>query len=330
MNNVQRFENLMSFKTVDRLPMIEWAFYWDKTIDRWYSEGLDRNITDVAEIRKSLGLDSYQQFWFRPLSKKCPEPECHGAPLIKDRKDYLELKPLLYPKQAFDVKTMETWAAEQKAGETVVWITFEGFFWFPRALFGIENHMYAFYDNPDLMHEMNSDLLEYHLWILNELGKIVTPNFMTFAEDMSYNHGPMLSKDSFDQFLAPYYKKIVPELKKRNIKTFVDSDGDIAQIIPWLIEVGLEGVLPLERMASVDVSQIRKDHPEFLLIGAFDKTVMHLGSEAMRTEFERLLPVMKQGGFIASVDHQTPPDVSLETYVEYISLLKEYCTRSAE
>jgi uroporphyrinogen-III decarboxylase len=60
------------------------------------------------------------------------------------------------------------------------------------------------------------------------------------------------------------------------------------------------------------------------LIGVFDKTIMHLGEAAMRKEFERLLPTMKQGGFIPSVDHQTPPDVSMENYRTYVRLLKEY------
>ncbi len=28
----------MSFKSVGRLPMIEWAGYWDKALDRWYGQ----------------------------------------------------------------------------------------------------------------------------------------------------------------------------------------------------------------------------------------------------------------------------------------------------
>ncbi len=52
--------------------------------------------------------------------------------------------------------------------------------------------------------------------------------------------------------------------------------------------------------------------------------VMSRGEAAMRAEFERLLPLMRQGGFIPSVDHQTPPGVSLENYRIYLKLLKEY------
>jgi len=88
--------------------------------------------------------------------------------------------------------------------------------------------------------------------------------------------------------------------------------------------VGLEGILPLERMAGVDVNRIRAHHPRWKMIGAFDKTVMHLGEARMRAEFERLLPVMRSGNFIPSVDHQTPPGVSLEQYRLYMQLLKEY------
>jgi len=38
------------------------------------------------------------------------------------------------------------------------------------------------------------------------------------------------------------------------------------------------------------------------------------GEAAIRAEFEWLVPLMKTGGFIPSVDHQTPPGVSLEQY----------------
>jgi hypothetical protein len=49
-----------------------------------------------------------------------------------------------------------------------------------------------------------------------------------------------------------------------------------------------------------------------------------MGEEAVRAEFERLVPLMKTGGFIPSVDHQTPPGVSLNNYRIYLRLLGEY------
>jgi len=51
---------------------------------------------------------------------------------------------------------------------------------------------------------------------------------------------------------------------------------------------------------------------------------MNQGEPAMRAEFERLAGLMRTGGFIPSVDHQTPPGVSLEDYRVYLRLLREY------
>lgn len=77
----------------------------------------------------------------------------------------------------------------------------------------------------------------------------------------------------------------------------------------------------------MDVNLIRETYPEWIMVGGFDKTVMHLGKEAMRAEFERILPAMRSGRYIPSVDHQTPPDVSVEQYEQYVALLKEYARR---
>jgi len=174
------------------------------------------------------------------------------------------------------------------------------------------------------MHRINRDLLAYSLRLLEQFCALCVPDFMTFAEDMSYNHGPMISRELFDEFMAPYYREITPRLHERGTTVFIDTDGDVTTLVPWLEGVGVQGFLPLERMAGVDVNQLRRDHPQLRMIGAFDKTVMHRGEARIRQEFQRLLPVMRSGGYIASVDHQTPPEVSLQDYQLYLRLLREY------
>lgn len=330
MNNKERFDNTMSFKKADRLPVIEWAPFWNKTLEKWYSQGLPREFTEASKIRDYFELDPYLQAKIRVFSPDSPVPAFEGAGFIKNEDEYEEFKKYLYPEEAFDTDLIKQWASLQKAGLAVIWFTLPGFFWHPRSLLGIEGHMMAFYDQPELILKANSDLLDFYLQKLDQFCSNCSAAFMTFSEDMSYNNGPMLSKELFDRFLAPFYNKIVPKLKQYNIIPFVDSDGLVDELIPWLKEVGIEGILPLERMAKVDVANIRRKHPDFKMIGGFDKTIMKNGKDAMRQEFERLLPVMEQGGYIPSVDHQTPPDVSIETYRDYVELLKEYAEKAVK
>jgi len=327
LNHARRFRAVMYFELADRLPMIEWAGWWNLTLERWQGEGLSRRVRNV---REHLGLDCYRQLWVAPRGAMFPYAAKHGEGVVESMDDYLKVRPHLYPAPNLTRnRELAKWARWQSEGRAVVWMTLDGFFWFPRTLLGIERHLLTFYEDPELMHQINSDLLGWNLRVVDDFCRVCAPQFMTLAEDMSYNHGPMCSKALFDEFLAPYYRGLVPALAERGILPMVDSDGDVTTLIPWLKEVGIQGILPLERMAGVDVAQIRRDHPDFRMIGAFDKMVMKRGEKAMRREFERLLPTMKTGGFIPSVDHQTPPDVSLETYRCYVGLLREYCERAA-
>lgn len=330
MNHVERFEAVMNFQPVDRLPRIEWAGYWDKTVERWRGEGLDPELKGAERIREHLGLDPYSQFWMGSFGSDTPRQSHHGSGIIRDEAGYDAVRETLYQVPDFSSDGAAKVRKENGEGSRVVWISLDGFFWHPRKLFGIEGHLFAFYDYPELMHRMNSDLVEYNLRALDKFcEQVCVPQFMTIAEDMSYNHGPMVSKELFDEFLAPCYRRLVPALRERGIRVMVDSDGDVMPLIPWLKDVGVEGILPLERMAGVDVARIRREHPGWLMIGGYDKMVMKDGEAAQRGEFERLLPAMKSGGFIPSVDHQTPPDVSLENYRVYLRLLEEYADKVA-
>ena len=186
--------------------------------------------------------------------------------------------------------------------------------------------MLAYHDQPELLHRINQDLLDFNLRLLDHIGQACVPTFLTIAEDMSYNHGPMISRRVCDDFMTPYYLRLLERVKEMKCVTIMDTDGDCTKLVPWLQSVGVEGVLPLERQAKVDGMALRNAYPTLRMIGHYNKLVMHLGERAMRNEFERLAPLMKTGGFIPSVDHQTPPAVSIEDYRLYLRLLDEYTT----
>jgi len=316
----------MNFQPVDHLPRWEWAMWWDKTIERWHQEGLpkDLHFSNVFGISEYLGLDPYIQFWFSTTESTIEATQHHTEGVVSSMDDYLKIRSQLFPDHSGAIESMRPWAEKQKEGEAVVWATLEGFFWFPRTLMDIERLSYAYYDQPELVHKINDDLLQFNLEIIQRMEKVCIPTFITFAEDMSYNHGPMISQKVFDEFMAPYYLKIMETLNELNVITIMDTDGDVTELVPWLNSVGIRGVLPLERQAGVDGNILREKYHDLFMIGHYNKLVMNQGEDTMRNEFERLVPIMKKGGFIPSVDHQTHPGVSFEQYRCYLKLLNEY------
>jgi hypothetical protein len=324
MNHVERFRAVMDFQPVDRLPRWEWAMWWDKTIERWKTEGLPGELSEVIDIARHFGLDPYQQYWFSTTDPTIGAVQHHVEGIVSNMDDYLRVLPKLYPDHGRAIESMRPWVALQADGEAVVWITLEGFFWFPRTLMGFTKVSLAFYDQPELIHRINRDLTEFNLKILDQIEKVGRPTFATIAEDMSYNNGPMISERHFDEFIAPYYRRIVPRLKEMGAAILIDTDGDVTRLVPWVMREGIDGVLPLERQAGVDGMKLRQQFPRLCMVGHFDKMTMTQGEAAMRNEFERLRPLMASGGFIPSVDHQTPPGVSMDSYLVFRRLLDEY------
>jgi len=124
---------------------------------------------------------------------------------------------------------MKPWAARQTAGEAVVWITIEGFFWFPRTLMGFVGLMYAFIETPELIHSMNEDLLRFNLGLLEQIDRACVPTFLTIAEDMSFNNGPMIGENLFAEFIAPYYRRLLPHVSLDQYRAYLTLLNEYTQ-----------------------------------------------------------------------------------------------------
>ena len=240
MNHVERFRAVMNFQQVDRLPRWEWAMWWDETIDRWYGEELEANLTDIFDIHEYFGLDPYKQYWFSTTEATIEAEQHHVEGVVSNMDDYLNHIHHLFPDHSKAIEGMTPWFKRQKQGDAVVWITLEGFFWFPRTMMGFTKLMMAYYDQPELLHKINKDLLDFNLQLLEQIAKVGNTVFMTIAEDMSYNNGPMISRALMDEFLSPYYEKLLARAKEMDILTIVDTDGDVTLLVPWLLDNGIE------------------------------------------------------------------------------------------
>lgn len=73
MTTRERFRRVMiGDAAVDRLPAIEWAYWWDKTLELWYGQGLPRGL-DEAAMADFVGIDCNTQFLAAPQNTGlCP------------------------------------------------------------------------------------------------------------------------------------------------------------------------------------------------------------------------------------------------------------------
>ena len=207
------------------------------------------------------------------------------------------------------------------------WI--DGYFAWPRILMGDENCMVCYYEDPDLMHTIQKHHTQFVKdWIDMVLEK--TPlDYCCFFEDMCYNHGCMISPDTFDEFMMPYYKELIAFLRGRGVKKILtDSDGNSVDLTDKLVEAGVDGHYPLEIKAGAYPEAIRKKHPRFALIGGINKLALAEDRAAIDKELSKLPPLLEQGGYIPAIDHRCQPGVPMANYQYYIEqkrkLLEKY------
>jgi uroporphyrinogen decarboxylase len=86
-----------------------------------------------------------------------------------------------------------------------------------------------------------------------------------------------------------------------------------------MLDAGVDAIWPLERSADQDPLRLRKKYGRSLrLWGAVDKRVLARGPEAIDAHLRTFIPLIEEGGFIPTVDHTVPPDVSWPNFQHYM------------
>jgi len=195
-----------------------------------------------------------------------------------------------------------------------------GFYWRAREWMGTVNLSYAWYDEPALIHEMMEFIADFTIEVSDPVLKETDVDFVMINEDMSMKNGPLLSPQQYKTYIYPHMRRLVDYLKKNGVKyVFVDTDGNPDQLLPLLMECGVDGIIPLERAAGADPVVIRKKYGRDLrLWGGVDKRIIAEGPAAIETHLAEMVPLIEEGGFIPTVDHAVSPDISLENFRYYI------------
>jgi uroporphyrinogen decarboxylase len=201
----------------------------------------------------------------------------------------------------------------------------QGFFSTPRYLFGEMQVLTAFYDEPDLMHQIVADLADFWIQLYSQVLDQVNVDLALIWEDMCYNRGPLISPATFRAFLLPGYLKLSNFLKERGVQhILVDTDGDVWKLIPLFLEGGVTGLYPFEVRAGMDVVEVRKTFPKLQILGGIDKAVLTASPQAIESELQMIVPrMLSQSGYIPYVDHFVPPGVSWPNFLYYRKRLNE-------
>jgi hypothetical protein len=199
-----------------------------------------------------------------------------------------------------------------------------GFFGSLRFLIGEMNLFFFYYDKPKLLKAIADHLCDLWIRMCEELLSLCSFDCAFFWEDMSGKQGSVIGPETFREFMAPYYRRMIDFLKQRGITNFVvDTDGNVAELIPLFMETGITGMYPFEAQAGNDIVAIRKKYRKLLMFGGIDKNMLARDEQSIDRELGKAARMMEFGGYIPFADHLVPPTVSWKNFTYYRQRLKE-------
>lgn len=120
------------------------------------------------------------------------------------------------------------------------------------AAFGMENALMNMIANPEIYEAVDAKIMEFYLKA-NEIfyeaakGRL---NAVLIGNDMGSQRGLMLSPDMVRRFIIPGCKKLVEQAHSYGLKVIYHSCGSIVDIIPDLIEAGVDIIHPIQALAA--------------------------------------------------------------------------------
>lgn len=341
----ERFARVFAHKEADRIPIIDSP--WSDTIERWQAEGMPKDVDWVdyfgLDHVTGIGVDNSPRWPWERLEetdeyvidrtswgvvkknlKHSSVPEYLDF-RIKDPDSWREAKERMAPSR--DRINWE-WLKQhyKRLRERGDW--FQGHLWFgfdaTHDFVDMTQLLTELVERPEWCKEMFDHALDVGLALLDMVwDEGYTFDSIFWCDDMGYKHHPFFSLRTYRELLKPAQQRAIDWAHAHGIPAHLHSCGCVNAFVPEWVEMGLDGLNPLEVKAGMDPVQLKQDFGDRLLLHGGINAVLWDKPAEIEAEISHVLPRVKEsGGYIFSSDHSVPSAVSLEDFRRIISLAK--------
>ena len=360
MTERERYIKTLAFESVDRLPV--WHAYglMPGVLDSWHAEGLPETVQNKEDVRRYFGFGWNPS----PLPLRLGPIPAFETKVVEETAEYriaidawgrktklLKAVTTLPLATEFPVSDWDSWRTIKARLETTpdrigddIGKTVEenlyagqinrfgamGFYWFPRDLMGDLNLSVAYYEQADLIHDINETWCSLIEYVLTGAIERIPIDEIHFAEDMAYRNASMIGPGIFDEFMRPYYERIRAIVNRFDVPIFsVDTDGCTNELIHWFRDCGINLSGPNEVQAGNDIVAYRQEFgTSMAYFGGLDKRVLAKGRDSIGAMLEGAVPPMMKsgGGWVVSLDHRVVPGTKLAHFIYYLDRVAELTT----
>ncbi|MBN2455931.1 MAG: hypothetical protein JXB29_05255 [Sedimentisphaerales bacterium] len=190
-----------------------------------------------------------------------------------------------------------------------------------QSLRGFEDFMMDLVANKPFAHYILEKQVEAYLPRIDKYIEAVGPyvQIIQVNDDLGAQNAPQLSPQLYREMIKPYHKTLWQNIKQKSKKALLlHSCGSIYDLIPDLIEIGIDALNPVQvSAAKMDTKKLKKEFGKDITFwggGCDTQNVLPYGSpddvkEEVRRRVNDLAP---GGGFVFCQVHNIQADVPVE------------------
>jgi uroporphyrinogen decarboxylase len=184
---------------------------------------------------------------------------------------------------------------------------------------GYEDFSTDLYWNPKLAHAIMDKVTETDIALWDLFIDHVGPYVQVVAQgdDLGTQRGPWTAPDMYRKMVKPYHQRLYDFIhSKTSAKVFMHSCGSVFDIIPDLIEVGVDVLNPIQRSAAkMDIATMKQQFGTELCFwgGGIDvqQVLPHATHDEIKREVAYSIETLgRDGGYVFCAAHNIQPDVS--------------------
>lgn len=266
MNSVERFMKTIAREPVDRpacwlgmpdiksQPALMEEFGVDNMHDLKMSIGDDVYTIEVP-YQSETASAIYAAFdWYQDGDVDAEERTLTAPGFFHDSEDEEDVDTFPWPDPAkyIDLEECERRFAMAPDDKVILGMMWSAHFQDTCAAFGMETALMNMIAQPELYEAVDAKVMEFYLKA-NEIFYKAAKGRMhavLIGNDMGSQRGLMLSPDMVRRFVIPGCKKLVEQAHDYGLKVIYHSCGSIVDVIPDLIDAGVDVVHPIQALAA--------------------------------------------------------------------------------
>ncbi|MFQ3549079.1 MAG: uroporphyrinogen decarboxylase family protein [Armatimonadota bacterium] len=198
---------------------------------------------------------------------------------------------------------------------------------------GWDQFMVDMAGDPEFTHVMLDRLADSHIENLKRFLEAVGPyvQLIQMGDDLGTQSAPQLSVNMYREFIKPRHKRVYDYVKQNSdIHVFLHSCGSIYDLIPDLIDAGVEVLNPVQTSAAnMDPRKLKDEFGDKLTFwggGCDTQTILpNAKPEEIRKHVKERMEIFKPGGgFIFNQVHNVQANVAPENIIAMFDAAYEF------